>query len=64
MNEINNEGALTRNTYSELKNKVGEKVGVSEWFNVDQSMIDQFAHLTQDHFFIHVDPQRVLKKLH
>ncbi len=62
MNKINNEGALTRNTYSELKNKVGEKVGASEWFNVDQSMIDQFAHLTQDHFFIHVDPKRVVKE--
>ena len=45
-----------------MKNKVGEKVGVSEWFNVDQSMIDQFAHLTQDHFFIHVDPKRVVKE--
>ena len=62
MNEINNEGALTRNTYSELKSKVGQKVGVSEWFEVDQTMIDQFAHLTQDHFFIHVDPERAVKE--
>ncbi len=62
MNKVNNEGALTRNSYAELKSKVGKKVGVSEWFNVNQTMIDQFASLTQDHFFIHVDPDRVVKE--
>ncbi|WP_078707095.1 MaoC family dehydratase [Consotaella salsifontis] len=31
---------------------------VSNWFTVDQDMIDAFAHATHDHQFIHVDPVR------
>jgi acyl dehydratase len=58
MDEINNEGALSRSSYFELESKLGQKVGISEWFDVDQAMIDQFATLTHDHFFIHVDPER------
>jgi acyl dehydratase len=34
----------------------GKEVGVSEWRTVDQSSIDMFAALTDDHQFIHVDP--------
>ena len=31
---------------------------VSDWLLVDQAMIDQFAEVTGDHQFIHVDPVR------
>jgi acyl dehydratase len=41
-----------------LSARVGTEVGVSEWFVIDQRMIDTFADLTQDHYFIHVDPAR------
>lgn len=43
-------------TPDELKARVGEEVGVSDWMLVTQSMIDRFADLTDDHQFIHVDP--------
>ena len=42
-------------TAHELKDKVGHEVGVSEWRTIDQSMIDRFADLTDDHQWIHVD---------
>ena len=40
----------------EIRSKVGDEVGVSDWILVDQDAIDAFANVTQDHQFIHVDP--------
>jgi acyl dehydratase len=40
----------------ELRQKVGQEVGVSQWFDIDQKRIDVFADVTEDHQFIHVDP--------
>lgn len=37
---------------------VGQEVGVSDWITVSQQRIDQFAHATGDHQWIHVDPVR------
>ena len=31
---------------------------MSSWYLVDQARIDAFAEVTQDHQFIHVDPER------
>jgi acyl dehydratase len=42
-------------TPGELKLKVGQEVGVTDWRVIDQSMIDRFADLTDDHQWIHVD---------
>lgn len=42
----------------ELKGKVGEVVGTSEWFVIDQSRIDRFADVTEDWQYIHVDPEK------
>jgi len=42
---------------SELESHVGEEIGVSEWFEVTQERINQFAEATNDHQFIHVDPE-------
>lgn len=44
-------------TPEELKAKVGETIGTSEWLLVDQEMIDKFADATGDHQFIHVNPE-------
>jgi acyl dehydratase len=41
-----------------LQARTGEELGVSSWLVVDQSMIDRFADVTDDHQFIHVDPVR------
>lgn len=46
----------------ELSNFVGKEVGVSDWFVVDQSMVDQFANLTLDTQWIHTDPERAKRE--
>ena len=38
--------------------RVGQEIGTSEWFLLDQSRIDAFATVTEDHQFIHCDPER------
>jgi acyl dehydratase len=43
---------------AELRERVGQEIGVSDWIAVNQPMIDQFADATMDHQFIHVDPER------
>lgn len=35
---------------------VGQPIGVSRWFLLDQARIDHFAEVTEDQQFIHVDP--------
>ena len=37
---------------------VGAELGVSQWFHVEQSCIDEFADVTRDHQWIHVDVER------
>ena len=36
---------------------VGQSEGSGDWFEVDQARIDAFADVTEDHQFIHVDPE-------
>ena len=62
MKKVNNDGALTKLSFDEVYDKLGQVVGKSEWYSIDQAMIDSFADLTKDHFFIHVDPKRVQKE--
>jgi acyl dehydratase len=50
--------STTQRNYESMKNKLGEESGVSDWILIDQAMIDQFAQVTQDLQFIHVDPKR------
>lgn len=45
----------------ELQNYVGKELGVSDWFKVDQDQINQFADVTHDHQFIHVDEEAAKK---
>jgi acyl dehydratase len=45
----------------EIRSKVGQEVGTSDWILVDQDRIDRFADVTEDHQFIHVDPEAAAK---
>jgi acyl dehydratase len=45
-------------TRDQLSARVGEQLGVSDWLLVDQERVNQFAVVTIDHQFIHVDPER------
>jgi acyl dehydratase len=45
-------------TVAELKDKIGEELGVSDWIEVTQERIQRFADATGDHQWIHLDPER------
>ena len=38
--------------------RIGEEIGVSKWFEIDQTRIDAFADVIEDWQFIHVEPER------
>ena len=41
----------------DLQGRIGEHLGTSDWFLIDQDRIKHFADTTEDHQFIHVDPE-------
>lgn len=47
---------------SELKKFIGQEVALSEWIKLDQNRINEFAKITEDEQFIHVDPTRASKE--
>jgi acyl dehydratase len=42
----------------DLRAAVGTKLGAGEWVTIDQKQIDVFADATDDHQWIHIDPDR------
>jgi acyl dehydratase len=46
-----------------LKALIGEELGVGDWLEVSQEMIDRFAEVTGDHQWIHVDVERAKKEM-
>ncbi len=40
-----------------LQAQVGQEVGVSNWWEITQERVDAFAEATDDHQFIHVNPE-------
>lgn len=43
--------------YHDLAAQVGSQLGPTEWMTIDQARIDLFAEATEDHQWIHVDPE-------
>ena len=46
----------------ELERLVGAELGVSEWLDVTQKLVDGFADVTGDRQWIHIDPERANKE--
>jgi Acyl dehydratase len=44
--------------YEELPNLVGADLGVTDWIEITQDQVNLFADATDDHQWIHVDPER------
>jgi acyl dehydratase len=42
----------------DAENLVGQELGVGEWHDVDQKRINEFADVTGDHQWIHIDAER------
>ena len=49
---------ITINSYEEFAALKGKEIGTSEWLEVNQARINQFADATLDHQWIHVDAER------
>jgi acyl dehydratase len=52
----------TRLSPADLGSQIGQPIGTSSWISVDQQRIDQFAHCTADHQWIHVDVERAARE--
>ena len=48
-------------TLDDIRAKIGQPIGVSDWIEVGQDRIEQFADATDDHQFIHVDQDMAAK---
>jgi len=48
----------TFETIAELKELLGQEIGVSDWITVTQERIQLFADATNDHQWIHLDVER------
>ena len=44
--------------FSSLQQQLGQEVAVSDWFEMPQERISQFAETTEDRQWIHIDPAR------
>ena len=51
------QGPVRTMSLDEIKTHVGKEIGVSDWFELDQKRINAFADLTEDHMFLHVNPE-------
>ena len=45
-------------SYINLQSKAGADLGTTDWMEIDQSRVDGFAEATDDHQWIHVDPEK------
>lgn len=45
-------------TVADIPQSIGKEVGLSDWRVVSQDMINKFADATDDHQFIHTDPEK------
>lgn len=48
---------------ADLRDYIGKEIGISDWFTVDQAIIDKFADATGDHQWIHVDVERAKREM-
>jgi acyl dehydratase len=59
MNEVWKKPPVSLAAYQDM---VGKEVGVSSWHLVDQSRINNYADVIEDHQFIHIDPERAKRE--
>jgi acyl dehydratase len=57
------ETAMRTVAFEELGSLAGQEIGVSDWVEVDQNRINQFADATGDHQWIHIDIERAKKEM-
>ena len=50
-------GSKAEQAYELFKAAIGQPEGTGDWVQIDQDRINTFADVTEDHQFIHVDPE-------
>jgi acyl dehydratase len=61
--ELQSHAAFEFDHPASLVRHVGKKLGTSAWHVIDQTMVDEFAHVTGDDQWIHVDIERAKREL-
>jgi acyl dehydratase len=56
MSDATSERVVT--TIDELKELIGQELSIGQWVEITQERVNQFADVTGDHQYIHVDPER------
>ena len=49
---------MTAVAYADLRTLVGTELGPSDWIDITQDRVNTFADATDDHQWIHTDPER------
>jgi acyl dehydratase len=49
--------------FKDLASLVGQEIGVSDWVEISQERVNQFADATGDHQWIHVDVERANREM-
>lgn len=49
-------------TLEQIKNMIGQEIGVSDWLRIEQEDIQRFADLTHDQQWIHVEEERAARE--
>ena len=55
---MSNGRVQTYHGIADLEAAIGQEIGPTDWLTVDQARINGFADDTEDHQWIHVDPER------
>ncbi len=50
-------------TPADFLERVGARLGASDWFTIEQHHIDTYAQVTGDDFWIHVDTERAAREM-
>lgn len=50
-------------SFSDVHTLVGQEVGISDWLQITQERVNQFAEATGDHQWIHVDVERATREI-
>ncbi len=49
--------------FKDLPSLIGQETGVSDWLEITQERVNQFAEATGDHQWIHVDVERATREI-
>ena len=52
---------MTTYSFDTIEDFIGKEIGVSDWVEITQERVNQFADCTEDHQWIHIDEEKAKK---